>query len=353
MRGKEIILNILNEYKDLSMDYDVYVVADIQKQTALESSERVFHADESEFFSREEFAEIASAIFYVFGFVKVFYSEISFIEYVIKENISPEKCFVYNFARDGQFPGKKSLIPSFCDLFHIKYTGSDAFTISLLRNKSFFTDILKYHNILVPNSVVISPKEKPSISKMKTLKDKKIIVKNICESASIGLSTNSVMKLTDTSFEKLIKLANTVNHKQVLIQEYIKGLECEVLVLKYNGKYHALNPVIIDLPNGCDYIDSDISNSYDYNFRLLDDDKVTSVVCNAAEKAATVLRIKDYARFDFKIHNGTPYLFDIAGTPYTIYHSSIAYLFKKYNLKYEDIYKVVVACMFSNYSELS
>ena len=48
--------------------------------------------------------------------------------------------------------------------------------------------------------------------------------------------------------------------------------------------------------------------------------------------------------------NGVPYLFDIAGTPYTIHHSSIAYLFTQYyHLPYESIYKVVVACMLSNY----
>lgn len=62
------------------------------------------------------------------------------------------------------------------------------------------------------------------------------------------------------------------------------------------------------------------------------------------------MRIKDYARFDFRMKNGVPYLFDIAGTPYTIHHSSIAYLFTQYyHLPYESIYKVVVACMLSNY----
>ena len=60
--------------------------------------------------------------------------------------------------------------------------------------------------------------------------------------------------------------------------------------------------------------------------------------------------VYDYARFDFRIKKGVPYLFDIAGTPYTIYHSSIAYLFTQYyQMPYENIYKVIVACMLSNY----
>ena len=69
-----------------------------------------------------------------------------------------------------------------------------------------------------------------------------------------------------------------------------------------------------------------------------------------ATKAARVLGIKDYARFDFRIKGSIPYLIDIAGTPYTIYHSSIAYLFiNHYHLPYESIYKIIVSCMLSNY----
>ena len=66
--------------------------------------------------------------------------------------------------------------------------------------------------------------------------------------------------------------------------------------------------------------------------------------------AAKILGIKDYARFDFRLNNNIPYLIDIAGTPYTIYHSSIAYLFTNYyHLPYEAIYKVIIGCMLSNY----
>lgn len=66
--------------------------------------------------------------------------------------------------------------------------------------------------------------------------------------------------------------------------------------------------------------------------------------------AARALNIKDYARLDFRIKGDQPYLIDIAGTPYTIKHSSIAYLFEKImHLEYSDIYKVIMACCISNY----
>ena len=68
MEGIQIIHKILEQYKCENINFDVYIVADAQNKTASESDPRISHADESEFFSRMEFAEIASALFNVFGF---------------------------------------------------------------------------------------------------------------------------------------------------------------------------------------------------------------------------------------------------------------------------------------------
>lgn len=142
-----------------------------------------------------------------------------------------------------------------------------------------------------------------------------------------------------------------MNTDSLLIQEYIDGRECEVLVLQYKGKYYALNPVEIMFKTSKHYIDSLTSNTYNYDFSIMND-PVKNLIQEMAIKSAKILGIKDYARFDYRIKDNIPYLIDIAGTPYTIYHSSIAYLFTQhYNLPYETIYKIIVKCMLSNYSE--
>lgn len=63
MKGKQIIDKILEQYKHEDINFDMYIVADAQTKTVRESDPRISHADESEFFSRMEFAEIASALF--------------------------------------------------------------------------------------------------------------------------------------------------------------------------------------------------------------------------------------------------------------------------------------------------
>ncbi len=348
MNGAKIIAEILELYKTESIDFDVYIVADAQIQTIRESDVRISHADESEFFSRTEFAEIASALFNVFGFAKVFYDEISFIEYFIQKKLAPEGCIVYNLSRDGMHQGKKSLIPAFCDLYNIRYTGSDAFVISLLRNKAIYSDILSHHGVNVPISLPFYPQKTLSDDVMSLLSDKEIIVKNISESASIGLYPKCKMLLTPHTYQDFFDIATGVNSKCVLVQEFIPGSECEVLVIQLHGTYYALDPVEISFPDGKDFMDSQMSNNYTYGFKLLTE-AVCTKVCQLAVRAAMLLGVKDYARFDFRIKNGTPYLIDIAGTPYTTRHSSIAYLFDQYGLQYEDIYKTIVTCMLTNY----
>lgn len=349
MNNENLLQDILSFYKNVKFDFDVYIVANLQTRTNKASSVHIIHADENEFFSRTEFAEITSAIFYSFGFAKTFYSELEFIQYILEKKINYNECIVYNFARDGRANGKKSLIPAFCDLLNIKYTGSDAFVISLLRNKFIYSEFLK-NEISVPQSKIYAhPNDFSQL--LDTFSNRKVIVKNRYESASIGLTAENVFLFNRNSNAKLSTFLKTMKTDSLLIQEYIDGIECEVLVLQYKGKYYALDPIQIIFNAENNFIDSNISNQYNYRFDILESSSNTRIK-EAAVKAARFLGIKDYARFDFRLKGDIPYLIDIAGTPYTIYHSSIAYLFTNhYHLPYESIYKVIVACMLSNYED--
>lgn len=344
----EIISKCLNYFQKIDIDFDIYIVADTQEKTA-KMNNYIYHADESEFFSRREFAEIASAIFIVFGFAKVFYSELEFIEYVLEKRPLLNECYVYNFSRDGIAEGKKSLIPAFCDLCNLRYTGSNAFTISLLRNKWFFSQIVANWGILTPKSILY-PNILSAIKQ--SFAGETILIKNIYESASQGLLSDNRIHINNISSKKIDAIMKRMNVNKVLIQQYISGPECEVLVLQFNKKYYALEPIEIII-KGNDFLDSDISNAYNYSFRKLSEQYDVGIVAQIKQNAinaAYALNIKDYARFDFRIKENQPYLIDIAGTPYTIKHSSVAYLFEEIlHLEYNDIYKVIMACCISNY----
>lgn len=350
---KQVIEQILSRFASRSITYDIYIIANTREKTLEPRSQTIYHASPDEFFSRTEFAEIASAIFDVFGYVKVFYSELDFIQYVLEHRIKREECLVYNLARDGRAAGKKSLVPAICDLFGLRYTGSNAFVISLLRNKFIYTSFLEQQGIPVPQSWLLNvddifPKERP-------LENTKIIVKNIYESASIGLANENVLiyKHDLDTQKRLINCCQRMGCTQALAQEFISGIECEVLVLESKGHYIALDPIALHIETG-EIINSELSNSYRYSFSALESclpPLQCQQICQLAECAASLLGIETYARFDFRINSELqPFLIDIAGTPYTIRHSSIAYLFQEiYGLSYKDIYKVIVSLSLQNH----
>ncbi len=349
---KHYVERILKEFAAKPITYDVYIIANTREKALESRPQELRHASLDEFFSRTEFAEIASAIFDVFGYARVFYSELDFIQYVLEHCIKREECLVYNLARDGIAPGKKSLIPAMCDLLGLRYTGSNAFVISLLRNKFIYTTFLNQLGIPVPQSWLLN--RDGGFQGDKPPERGKIIVKNIHESASIGLTDENVLIYRDDPVvrKKLAALCGRMGAPQVLAQEFVSGTECEVLVLESGGHYVALDPIAIQMETG-EILNSEASNSYRYSFSALESSLSSSQcsqICQLAEAAAALLGVENYARFDFRVDpQRGPFLIDIAGTPYTIHHSSIAYLFQNvYGFSYKDIYKVIVSLALQN-----
>lgn len=353
----ETVKQILRDFSKQPISYDVYLLANSQDKTPSCGWDGIVHASPDEFFSRSEFAEIASAIFDVFGYVRVFYSELEFIQFVLNYHVKRDECLVYNLARDGCAEGKKSLIPAFCDLTGLRYTGSNAFVISLLRNKFVYSCLLLQHDIPVPQTFLYDVRGK-CFPYGTPENGQKVILKNVRESASIGLTERNVFIFqADRSTEELIRCCCTNMRCDIaLLQDFIPGAECEVLVLETPKGYVSLDPVEIRI-KGSEILSTQISNAYQYSFCSLSDHfpkQTCQDIQMFAKHAAQLLGIRTCARFDFRIDNQNRcWLIDIAGTPYTIRHSSISYLFRTmYQLKYEDIYKVIAFLALQKQSEV-
>lgn len=352
--NKYQIEKMLHEFQQIKTNYTIWIVANVN-ETVQDEESFIQHANFTEFFSKAEFASIASAITEEFGYVRIFYSETEFMQYVLANYIkhSTKNIIVFNFTRDGIFEEKKSLIPAFCDLYGLKYVSSNAFVTSLLRNKFVYTKLLESLNIPVPLTIcsnLINPES------FELLKGKKIILKNICESASIGMDETNIQ--TISSYTHLMKeICNQCKKMQttnLLLQEFIPGEECEVFVIRNGDNLYAFPPIALKI-NGSHIITSQISDEYDYTFFPLSS-ILPLDICNSIQKtteyAGKILNIKTYARFDYRISpNGQYYLIDIAGSPYLTRHSSVEYLFSQVlNLQYSDIFLLILCLTLKNYS---
>lgn len=347
------IKKVLDQFQQIKYNYTIWIVANVN-ETVQDEESFIRHAKFTEFFSKAEFAAIASAITEEFGYTRIFYSETEFMQYVLAHLKRLTKdILVFNFTRDGIFEGKKSLIPAFCDLYGLKYVGSNAFVTSLLRNKFVYTKFLDSLNIPVPITTCSNLVDKENFE---CLHGREIIIKNICESASIGMDETNIQTFPNYSYliEQIRTKCQNMKTTNLLLQEFIPGEECEVFVVRKEDILYAFPPIALNI-NGSPIITSQISDEYDYTFSPLSN-ILPLEICNSiqktTEKAAKILNIKTYARFDYRISkNGQYYLIDIAGSPYLTRHSSIEYLFTKIlNLRYSDIFLLILALTLKNYS---
>ncbi len=332
-------MNKLNEWineaissKLLYQHKKLIVLANTRKNTKIIDGFKINFANEIEFFSENEFKEITHYIRKLnFNTTNIF-NEIEFIEQYISK-YKDDEIIVFNLARNGIKEGKKSLIPSFCDLLNIAYTGSNAFTISLCRNKYIYSMFLVN---FIPEHIPKTYKISCKIQNFNFPKFGKFIVKPIAESGSIGVSN----VLDFSKYQDLAKI-NHINNQPMLLQQYLNGDEYEVPIIEKNGEYIALNPVLISSTES--FLSEKISkdNNFIYVKSKLtkeDNEKLKQI----SIKIASLLGIKSYGRIDYKFNEKNFYLIDIACSPYLTEHSSFYYNFIDLGIPYEHLFLLLI-----------
>lgn len=340
----DTIKKIIYEFDSLKNKPDIYVIANAQEYTKKNSEFDILHASDDEFFSAEELGEIVSSLFNIGCYVSIFYTELEFIKFILNNDsrINRKNLLVINLSRDGILEGKKSLIPSFCSMMNIKYSGSDPFVVSLCRNKFIWSSVLKNHNISVPDFFEI--KENYKVGDINYVNGDKIIIKDIYESASIGF-TNESVKLFTSIDDNFIKQNNNK-----IIQRCIDGIELEVPFFKFKNKYLILDPVQIVFEDDRQYLTTETSISYKYDFSFLKSHDLSQKIKNNTEKIARMLNINGYGRIDYRVNEKNEYYtIDIATMPYIIKHSSFAYWFNEKSYAYIDLYKVLIMSIIYKY----
>jgi D-alanine-D-alanine ligase len=289
--------------------------------------------------SDEEFEEIAG-MFGALGIpVDFFIHEDGFIQHVLQQETRyNKKSIVYNAAQSGTGPGRKALIPSFCNMHGLVCTGSNAYVVSLCRHKYHVNKLLQQSGIPVPDSWLYYHGWLHNCSPPF---GQKVIVKPIYESASIGIDNNSVF-VFDSNTETMLKERALIHRQPVIVQEFIKGYEAEVPLviaekdtisfdavgISVNGKT-LLNELFLDY-------DKIYFDKYAF-FNLNEEWKGSDVLLPCAESVADLLGMTGLCRVDFRIQeDGRYFVTDVSTNPHFVRHSSIGYAFRK--LGYEAIH---------------
>ena len=306
-------------------------------------SRGLFHMD-TEYFSNDEFEQVVSMFSTLNLATDYFTYEDDFFHYVIEH--TPPRLLVYNAAQSGAGPGRKSLVPAFCNLHGIPCTGSNAYVVSLCRHKYHVNQILAQAGIKVPKSWLYSNGwlmgRHPPVNMQ-------VLLKPIYESASIGIDDTSIQFYTPKT-DQIIYQRVEQQHQPIMAQEFISGYEVEVPLLCVNGEVCHLPPIGISVSGKHD-LDCEILNYeriyfdqygfYDFASAKYETSKQ---LCLCAAETAKILGMEGLCRVDFRVKtDGNYYVTDVSTNPHFVAHSSVNSAFQMLGLSPKYIAKSLLS----------
>lgn len=339
--------NVCNRNSD---EWLIVLIGNIQKETQSYcdyDSTSVM----SEYYSYNQYQEISSSIREI-GFDSVSYlDEVEFIRDYICErlkNNAPKKLLVVNSAQKGISPGRKSLIPAFCDLHNITYAGSDAYTVSFSRDKYHWNCMLRNGGLPVCPSFLYDAEIDGWLFGSKPPIGKKVIAKLNRESSSIGLNIDSIFEYDHQKDDYLHSLSQSYK-QQVIVQSFISGFELEVPALSFENQVYALEPAGIQV-DGKQLLDDMI---LDYNIRgnhLFDfydytkwNPSVASQVLDTTRQVVSAMRLQGVCRVDYRVNlENKFFITDISSNPHITKSMTFWYLYEKSGFRYSDVLRTII-----------
>ena len=337
-------------------EYLIVLVANVESITTNFSN----YADtpvQSEFLSVLECNEILYAIRSL-GYEAICYTdELDFIEAIVnKKIVTKKRICVINIAQKGTAIGRKSLIPSFCDLNQILYTNSDAYVCSFARNKFHWYKFLQNYTKNLSVSWCYSFRDKWLFGK-KPANGTKVIVKLEVESSSIGLTQQNIFVYNKSQDKFLDALSNKYSQR-LIVQKFISGYEIEVPILSDGNSYIALPPVGISMNSnkliGDKILDYDIRYNHNYEFFNFDsyNHTLSETIRKETESIASAINLRGISRIDYRVTpNNHFYITDINAHPHLTKDMSVYYALNELGYKdYQLGFSILIGLAICNQS---
>jgi len=241
-------------------------------------------------------------------------------------------------------------IAGILELLKIPYTGSGPFSLSLSLNKARAKDILRSHNIPIPEYQVFDT-GKTVLKQGLTFP---LIVKPLCEDGSFGIGAGSVVYDKDTLDKRVSNVIMEFNGP-VIVEKYIKGREFNVAILGNRDKVRVLpiseidySNLASDLPKICSYSAKWEKESSEYKGTVpVCPADISSEIQKKLEQIAVdvyrIMECADYARVDIRLSkdNKIPYIIDVNPNPCISPDSGFVRQGKAAGMDYGELIKAI------------
>lgn len=159
---------------------------------------------------------------------------------------------IYNIAEGYKSRNREGIVPSICEAFHIPYTGTDAFGLSLSLHKYQTSCFLEPYRILTPKSILFTSSldeiDEIEVRAAQAEMHYPLLLKPNHEGSSMGLTlvkTSNELKNAATDLAKRYQ-------QEILIQEYIPGKEISTCILGSGTDAYVYSTVEYTTPDGQD-----------------------------------------------------------------------------------------------------
>lgn len=221
---------------------------------------------------------------------------------------------IFNMIEGYKTRNREGLVPALCEAFDIKYTGTDAFGMSLSLNKYHMCQVIKSFDIKTPQSYLIDYPIGDSYFLRKHVFGYPCVIKPNHEGSSMGvtlvLSKRELIKTT-------IRLSELYK-QQLIVEEYIPGLELSVGILGTAAQAHVYSCLEFVNKDGSniEFFDYECKYHTDYHSiipRL--DKKVINDICTQSLFIHRIMHFQDISRIDWRVNENVPYFIEATPLP--------------------------------------
>lgn len=337
-------------------DYNIILVANVREKTT-DFQDYSGTSVISEFLTLTQYELIIDTLRNIGFEVSSYFDENEFIKDCISNDYyrnSGKQAIVINTAQKGTAVGRKSLIPAFCDLNGLWHSNSNAYIVSLTRNKFHCDCILKANGFPTTKEYWYFPDTGWFLGQCPCYGEK-VIAKLNSETSSIGITDENVFFYEKSKENFVQKLAS--NYRQpVIVQSFIEGYEVEVPILIDGNESEIVLPVGISVDdNIClkeTILDYEIRKNLKFGFYNyeLHNGNISSELEKCSKDVVKLLGIEGFGRVDYRIDmNGNFYITDIAANPHLTKGMSFNFAFEENGMQYQDMLETLIALTISRY----
>ena len=265
--------------------------------------------------------------------------------------------FVFNIAEGFHGRNREAHIPALLELLKIPYSGSDPLGLAITLDKSLAKRVAISLGISTPKFWILDQKNNfEEISNQFPL-----FVKPLWQGSSRGIRRSSRVENRSQLGQEINRLFEHYSGEPVLVEEYISGREFTVGVIG-NKPPEILGVMELSFREGMNRdfcysleVKRNWKSEVEYHVPVQLDRTIEKGIEDAASSLFKVLRLRDFARFDFRVNSKGQFYFLEANPLAGLSPESgdIIILGKKKGLGYSEIILKILHAAFGRYPELT